>query len=167
MRGMIEKLLLRDAVVFGVTAECWLAYLKFRVEGMNTSAIITGVLVGLMIAICSFMLHEWGHLSGAWLSGSRFQVADRLGSIFLFRFDSDANARWQFLSMSCGGFLASALAVGMVVAFVPLDDLVGKVALSLVLLGVVATIILEFPVAWQVARGAPIPTGAAYTSDRL
>jgi hypothetical protein len=47
----------------------------------------------------------------------------------------------------------------------PLQAWSGRIAMALVFLGVVATFILEVPVAWRVAHGAPIPHGTAYRSS--
>jgi hypothetical protein len=67
--------------------------------------------------------------------------------------------------MSMGGFVASAVTILFLVMVLPLDAWSGRIAMLLVVLGVVATFILEVPVAWRVAHGASIPRGAAYRSS--
>ena len=42
---------------------------------------------------------------------------------------------------------------------------IGQVALGITLLGVLATVVLEFPPAWKVLRGGPLPRGVAYHSE--
>jgi hypothetical protein len=86
-------------------------------------------------------------------------------SVFLFQFDSDRNSREQFLRMSMGGFVASVAAIVFLLLVLPLHATSGRIAMLLVAIGVVATFILEVPVAWRVAHGAPIPRGAAYHSS--
>src|SRR6185295_9160157 len=107
----------------------------------------------------------WGHLLGALAADGVVHLPERVLSVFLFQFDSDRNSRRQFLQMSMVGFVASALVIALLVAVLPLQAWSGRIAIFLVLLGVVATFILEVPVAWRVARGAPLTRGAAYRSS--
>lgn len=134
----------------------------------HDGAVATAVAIaaGVATALCGYLLHEWGHLAGAWLAGAVVHPAQKAGSVFLFRFDSDLNGRREFLRMSWGGFVASGVVVAALLWLLPLGTLAGKVALGLVGLGVVATLVLELPPAWRVARGAPLPTGAAFVSSR-
>jgi F0F1-type ATP synthase assembly protein I len=154
----------RDGLVAVATLSLWWvdAGLQSRGGGL---ALLVALLAGVMTAYCGYLVHEWGHLLGALSAGSVVHLPRRLFSVFLFRFDSDLNDRRQFLRMSMGGFIASALVVALLLAVLPLDARSGQIALALVLLGVVATFVLEVPVAWRVARGAPLPRGAAYRSS--
>ena len=117
-----------------------------------------------MTAVCGYLVHEWGHLVGAWAGGSVVHLPESAASTFLFRFDSDRNTREQFLRMSWGGFIASGISIVVLLLVLPLDTWAARVALLLVAAGVAATLILEVPPFRRVARGAPIPTGAAYRS---
>ena len=67
--------------------------------------------------------------------------------------------------MSGGGFLATPLVVALFLAVPPRDVLAGQLALGITALGVLATVVLEFPPAWRVLRGGPLPRGAAYHSE--
>ncbi len=128
-------------------------------------SIALGTLVGFMTALCGYIGHEWGHLIGARSMRSVVHFPEKLVAPFLFHFDSDCNDRRQFLAMSIGGFAATTVVVLIFLAVLPREALAGRIALTLTLLGVVATVVLEFPPAWRVARGAPIPRGVAYRSS--
>jgi hypothetical protein len=153
----------RDASIIAVTLLVWWVDAGLR-DQTGTITALVGVVAGVLTTLCGYLVHEWGHLLGALSAGSTVHLPAKIASIFLFQFDSDRNSRAQFLRMSMGGFVASALVIVLLVAVVPLHALSGKVAVTLVVLGVLATFILEVPVAWRVARGAPIPRGAAYRS---
>ncbi len=150
---------LRDLALVSLTLGLW-------ASGAAGAAWPVAVLAGALTAVCGYLVHEWGHLAGAWLGGSVVHLPATPLSTFLFNYDSDRNGREQFLVMSCGGFLASAVMVALFLALLPLDALAGRVALGLTLLGVVATVVLELPPAWRVYQGGPIPRGLSYHSSR-
>jgi hypothetical protein len=162
---MRSKLALRDLSILGVTLLLWQLDASLRSGGSTSVAMSVGVAAGVLTAVCGYFFHEWGHLAGAAWVKAVVHHPSTLAAVFLFQFDSDRNDRRQFLGMSFGGFAASAIAVTALLAWLPTDALAGRLALTLTLLGVVATVVLEFPPAWRVARGAPIPTGAAYRSS--
>jgi hypothetical protein len=86
----------------------------------------------------------------------------RLRELFLFHFDGHQNNARQFIAMSIGGFIASGLMMAAVIAYAPLNILAGKLALVFVAIGIIATVVLEFPTTWRVMRGAPLPSGPVY-----
>jgi hypothetical protein len=159
---MLYKLAFRDLLVLAACLGCWA--LDARVGRASGGALswASAALSAGVSALVAFLAHEWGHLAGAWLTKSEVYMPRRLTSLFLFHFDTARNDRRQFLAMSLGGFVASAMVVALVVAFVPLDALAGQVTLALVGLGVLATLVLEVPTALGVHRGAPLPRGAVY-----
>jgi hypothetical protein len=161
---MLRKLAIRDALILLATVLVWQAAAS---GGASGGAVATGIsiLAGVLVAGCGFLAHEWGHLTGARLSGSVVHVPGRLGTIFLFHFDSDRNRRSQFVWMSIGGILTSWLLAGACLALLPFEGAAGRVAVSLVCLGAVVATALEGPIAWRVARGAPIPRGYVYASS--
>ena len=128
---------------------------------------LLSVLAGLSTGVVAFTGHEWGHALGAKLSGARIYFADRLMSPFLFFFDTDASTRNQFVAMSIGGYVASALAAVLALALLPRDQLAGQIGLGIVGLGIVATFIAEVPTTIRVARGGPMPRGYVYRSESL
>lgn len=158
----------RDALIVTLTLLVWA--LVFAVDPVRAAplALAVAIVAGALTALSSYLAHEWGHLIGAWLGGATVEVADRPSSVFLFRFDTERSGRRDFLAMSLGGFVASALSVAFLVVALPLEGAAGTagwIALALAALGVLATLVLEVPVAWRVARGAPLPSGAAYVSS--
>jgi hypothetical protein len=91
------------------------------------------------------LLHEWGHLLGALATRSRVLPPDRLGSGYLFSFDSRTNSRSQFLVMSFSGFVVTGLAI--VCALGPLDEplLASRVARGAIAFLASLTVFIEFP----------------------
>ena len=158
------KLLLRDLLVLALTLALWSVEMS-RAPVAGIAGMGLALLLATLTAFSGFLVHEWGHWIGARLRGSVVQWPDRLWSLFLFRFDCVRNSRNQFLWMSCGGFVASAVAVAVLVAALPLDRLAGQAALALTVLGVIATFILEVPTAWKIWRGAPLPQGFVYINE--
>jgi hypothetical protein len=159
----LGRLALRDLAIAAATLGLWALDARLRGAGGGLAAAVA-IVTGALTAVCGYLAHEWGHLAGALSAGAVVHPGERATSLFLFRFDSSRNGREAFLRMSYGGFAASALAVVALLALLPLRALSGQVALALVALGVGATFVVEVPVAWRVARGAPLPTGAAYAS---
>jgi hypothetical protein len=151
-----RALALRDLGLVAATLGLW--RLDAVLRGTPGSLpIVVAVLAGGLAGVAGYLAHEWGHLAGAWATGSVVQVSERPTALFLFRFDSERNTRRQFLGMSCGGFAASAGVVALFVATLPFGALSGRLAALLTGLGVLAAAVLELPVAWRVARGAPLP----------
>jgi hypothetical protein len=164
-RGLPLPHAIRDAALFGVTLLAWQMDASVRSVG-GLVPLLTASLAGLLTATCGYLFHEWGHLAAALASGSEVRPARSAREIFLFSFDVGRNEPRQFLAMSCGGFAASAIAVVFLWAVLPLSALAGKIALALVVLGVVATAVLELPPFFRVLRGGPLPRGVVYYGER-
>lgn len=157
-------LVLRDLLLTAITALLWAALIQAK-GADSTGMLALQMLTGLLTVLPGYLLHEWGHLIGAWASRSRVQLPERAWtSAFLFRFDIGRNSREQFLAMSAGGFIASTLAVALLLTVLPAHLLASRIALGLTLLGVLATFILEIPPAWRVYRGDPMPDGSAFVN---
>lgn len=153
--------ILRDlAAVFLAALLWWLDVTGPRAGGIRSMAIATGA--GISAAVVGFLLHEWGHLAGALLVGSRVHFPDRVLAPLLFHFDTVRNDRRQFLWMSYGGYAASVVGVVAIVALAPLHRWSGQVALGLAGLGTLVTMIAEIPTTVRVHRGSPLPTGYAF-----
>jgi len=158
------KLLVRDLAIVAATLALWVPTTNNAGAGSWWPGLV-GVLTALLTVLSGFLVHEWGHLLGAWVAGGAFVLPPGpASSVFLFRFDSSRNSREQFLSMSIGGFVASLVVVVVLLAFLPAGLLATKVALGLTALGVLATFVIEIPGCVKVWRGAPLPTGAAFVS---
>jgi hypothetical protein len=150
---MTFKLALRDLTLVTMTVLLWLASLRLD-TGASDWAIPVAIAAGIMIPVSGFLAHEWGHLIGAWISGARVHMPASVLTVFLFDFRPAENSRAQFLSVSYGGFIASALVVALLLAVLSPSRLADAIALGLTLLGVMATFVLEIPPAWRVYRGA-------------
>ncbi len=121
-----------------------------------------GVAAGVMVPLVSFLAHEWGHLAGTLGSGGVAHPPPSLAAVFLFHFDVERSSRRQFLAMSYGGYAATALVVLPLAAWIDPHRASGLTALVLSVLGIGATLALEIPVTWRVARGGPLPSGGVY-----
>jgi len=159
--SMMPKLLARDLSVAAVTIAlvAWSHQLQAAGSALHWPL---ALLAGALVAVSGYLTHEWGHLLGALSRGSRVELPPTLAAVFLFKFDSDQNDRRQFLAMSMGGFIASIIAVALLAAVLDMGYWADRVAMGLVVLGVIATFILEVPGAWKVYKGAPLPHGAAF-----
>jgi len=155
---MFAKLALREVLLFIVCLLCWRLDAALRSQG-GVLAFGAALLAALSTVLVAFLAHEWGHLAGAWARRSVLYPPRGLRSVFVFYFDTERNNGAQFVAMSLGGFVVSALVVALLIVILPLDAWSGRVALALVGIGVIATLILEVPAAWKVARGAPLPRG--------
>lgn len=157
--------LARDAAVLALTALAWTADLRLASRGGWLGGTVA-VAAGTLTALTGFVVHEWGHLAGALASGSTVHFPGRLAAPLLFHFDTARNDRRQFLSMSYGGFAASALVLAVLIATLPLDRLSGRTAAVLAGLGTLVSLVAEVPTAVRVARGAELPSGYAFTPPR-
>ena len=154
--GAAARLILRDAVIVGLSVLMWQQW-------GSSASWPAAALLSLMTVLSAFLLHEWGHLLGALCVRASVRLPrSPIESPFLFRFDAHSNSREQFAVMSAGGFLISAVLVVFLLWALPLDQLAGQLSLGLVLIGVLATIVLEVPEFLRVWRGQPIPRSAAY-----
>jgi hypothetical protein len=158
-------LALRDSLVLAATLALWQPVLRLDPPaGLWPQAL--HVLAGLLAVLCGFLLHEWGHLAGAWLARAALVLpASPLESPFLFRFNNLRNSRGQFCAMSLGGFASSLLFVAFLLLVPPRGLLASHVAQALTAIGVLATLVSEVPGLVRVMRGAPLPGGPAYVSD--
>ncbi len=159
---MAWRFAVRDVVVTALVV--W-AYLVERgattQDGVVRFWLLT-VGVGVGCALVGFLLHEWGHLLGSVWSGSVVHFSPRLTSVFLFHFDTRANDRRQFMWMSMGGYLASAIGLVAVGCAVSPERASGRIAIALVALGVLVTLVLEVPTTIRVWRGGALPDGAIF-----
>jgi hypothetical protein len=160
----LAKLIIRDGAVASITAALWWASIEVGASDSVAALLLHGI-TGLMTVLVGYLVHEWGHLIGAWSHRSVVHLPEgAFTSPFLFRFDTYRNDRAQFLAMSMGGFIASAIIVALLVALLPMALLASRVALALTVLGVIATFILEIPPALKVYRGGAMPGGPAFVN---
>jgi hypothetical protein len=151
---------LRDLALLAATLVLWRADAAVRGDA-GVWPVLIAVATGTLTTFIGYLAHEWGHFAGARAGGSIVRVPTSAREILLFNFDSDRNSREQFLLMSSGGFLASALVIALFLAVLPLPSLAALIALGLTAAGVIATAILEVPPFVRVLRGGEIPRGGA------
>ena len=156
--------LLRDSLIILLLVALWLYTLGLG-KPHDLWSVAVHFATGLLTVFVGYLLHEWGHLLGAWAAGGTFVLpATVTETLFLFRFDNVRNTRRQFFSMSLGGFASSILVVAFLVIALPWSLLASWIALTLTAAGVLATLIIEVPEFMGVWRGGPMPTGAAFVS---
>lgn len=148
------RMLLRDLTVLAATLALW-SWSRDLDAAQSALAMPVGIFAGVSAVVVGFFLHEWGHLIGALIAGSAVEYPPTIRSIFLFKF-GESNGRRQYLWMSAGGFVASILVIAAMVLTLSFNALADWVAIALVVIGVIATFILELPPAWRVLRGAPV-----------
>lgn len=149
---MLGKLALRDSGILTLAALLYLLLAPLS-AGAGMLGDLTGIVAGLAIGLATFLLHEWGHLLGALASRSQVRLPERLGSVYLFSYDSKGNDRRQFVIMSLSGFAVTGLAVWAVYALLPDGQLATRVARGAVLFLASFTLVLEFPLLlWSLAR---------------
>jgi len=129
---------LRDILIFVMTILVWHYAAAFS-QGSGALADFAGIAVGAMVALCSHLSHEWGHIIGGLAGRSAMQPGTSLKSLSLFVYSSKSNSKKQFLLMSACGFLASHVARGYS------------------LIQVALAVVLEFPlVVWALfGKGLP------------
>ena len=99
--------------------------------------------------------HEWGHYTGARLSGSLAPVSKERQGFFFFNFKMEENSRAQFLAMSVGGPTANWLMVLIALVSLPTDNAFAFAALVATLTGIAVNVcVFEFPVIYDVSNGA-------------
>jgi fermentation-respiration switch protein FrsA (DUF1100 family) len=159
---MFTRFFIRDLVLLGLCILAWRLNLSEFAASNGVLAALCSALAVILTVLVSYEVHEWGHLSGAVLTGSKVHAPHRLVHQFLFHFDGSANDRRQFVGMSIGGLVASLVALAGLLLLLPLATITAKVILALVGIGIVATFLREVPEAWRVHRGIIVPTGPVY-----
>ncbi len=155
----------RDLVVIIAALALWSHLIERAAAPLGAVMIALHVLTALVMVFVGYLMHEWGHLLGAWTSRSAFELpASIVETFFLFRFDNVRNSRAQFFAMALGGFASSILMIAFLLVALPWQLLASQIALGLTSLGVLATLVIEVPEFWRVWRGGPLPNGAAFIS---
>ena len=145
---MYKKLALRDASLISISAAAWwwLAGTSALGSGGTMLGDLTGLVVGLMVGACIYLLHEWGHALGGFATGALLHPPASLTAISLFSFDSKQNTKRQFVVMSLSGFVVTALGVGFAYGLLPEGQLATHVARGVAMLLAFLTLFLEFPI---------------------
>ncbi len=113
-------------------------------------AVANAVVAGYVL---SSVIHEWGHFSGARLSGAVSPVLEEpKRHFFMFDFPMDQNDTRQFVWMSWGGILAPWLPVVLVLGLVPLGITSAAVLFATLLARAVSIAVFEAPVVLRAER---------------
>lgn len=140
--GSIHAVAVVSALALFGAAHTWAAASGWLLA--SVVAIAAAYIAGTVVASIA---HEWGHYSGAVLSGSKHKVARKpVNYFFMFNFDMQAGSVRQALWMSWGGLTGSWLVVVLLAVLVPADSWA-----SAVLIGTVAGIavnasVFELPI---------------------
>jgi hypothetical protein len=152
---MYKRFLVRDAAILLGSALLW-ALVARRSAVPGIVADTTGVLAGALLGGCALLVHEWGHLLGALASRSAVRPGASLRSLFVFRFDAQRSSRAQFVAMSLGGWVGTALAASGA-SFLPPDDLASRVARGLTWVSVLLVVIIEVPLVTRALWTGRVP----------
>jgi len=141
---MFTKLLLRDVTIATAVVAAWTLFAPLS-AGSGPIADLTAALLGVGAFVVGHVAHEWGHLVGAFLTGSRVAAPSSVRSPFLFSFDSRHNSQRQFLLMSLSGFAVTGVSLFVVYGLLPDTWLATRVARGMIMIGASLTLLLEVP----------------------
>ena len=112
-------------------------------------ALLNALFAGVAI---SYLVHEWGHFTGARVAGAVSPVLKEPVSFFMFSFKHDLNSRKQFLSMSVGGPLGNWLLVLAVILLLPFETASQAMLLAATAAIAVSVSVFEVPIMIRVIR---------------
>lgn len=107
-RARLKRVAIRHSTIFLAAITLWGAADAWATASgwllAETVALLNAVFAATTIA---YLSHEWGHFTGARVSGAVSPVLKEPRSFFMFNFKHELNTRGQFLSMSFGGPVAN------------------------------------------------------------
>lgn len=163
---MFNQFLLRDVLLTTVVLLAWWLVWPLSV-GDGPLADVVGVLLGLGGGAVAFVGHEWGHLVGAFATGSHVVAAPKLASPFLFSFDSKRNSQMQFLLMSLSGFAVTGIAIYVAYGLLPAEALATRVTRGVVVFSASLTLLLEVPLLTiSLLKGSILQQAEVFPADR-
>lgn len=113
-------------------------------------ALLNAIFAGVAMA---YLVHEWGHFTGARISGAVSPVLKEPRSFFMFNFKHELNTREQFLSMSAGGPTANWLLAILLFAFLPMETASQAMLVAATTAIAVSVSVFEVPVINRVMYG--------------
>ena len=124
------SLLARDTAIALAALSLWAAAdTWYLVSGLGFAlavSVLDAIFVGYILGA---LFHEWGHYTGAKISGaSAPRVKSKGTSLFRFNFDMSANTQRQFHWMSFGGWVFHWGLLAILVLALPFDS-IGRIAL--------------------------------------
>ncbi len=144
------KLAVRDMIFIIMLFFAWHWFAP--VSANNTlMADFLGVLLGGLTALAFHLIHEWGHIFGGFIGGSEMSASLKKNAISLFTYPAGGNNRRQFLLMSLGGFIATALLVWFSYTQLADDQFASRIVRGYSLVQVFLAVVLEMPlVIWAI-----------------
>ena len=147
---MFYKLAIRDLSFIVILFLAW-QWLSPWLMDDSLMADFIGVLLGGLTALSFHLIHEWGHIAGGFIGGSDMSAAVKKNAISLFTYQASNNNRNQFLLMSLGGFIATALLVWFSYTQLADDQFASRIVRGYSLVQVFLALVLEMPlVAWAI-----------------
>ena len=126
----LSSLLARDTAIALAALSLWAAAdTWYLVSGLGFAlavSVLDAIFVGYILGA---LFHEWGHYTGAKISGaSAPRVKSQGTSLFRFNFDMSANTQRQFHWMSFGAWVFHWGLLAILVLALPFDS-IGRIAL--------------------------------------
>lgn len=128
--------------------ELWAANTELAIA--EFTAIANALIAGMVLA---FLTHEWGHFSGARLSGALSPVLKEPVSFFMFNFKFEHNNTRQFIWMSIGGPAGNWLLVLLLFILVPIDNPARAMLLATTIGVAINVSVFELPVIKRTLTG--------------
>ncbi len=153
---MFHKLAIRDLSFIFILLFAW-QWLSPWLKGDSLMADFIGVLLGGLTALSFHLIHEWGHIAGGFIGGSDMNASVKRNAVSLFTYQASNNNRSQFLLMSLGGFIATAMLVWFSYSQLADDQFASRIVRGYSLVQVFLALVLELPlVVWAiVAKDLP------------
>ena len=154
-KGSLTKLVIRDCALLAAGVLLLIS---------QPENLFAQYLLGALLGLIFYLFHEWAHLFGALLSRSVVAYPETVISPFIFSFDSQANSVLQFVSMTVGGFFATAILLSGYLMFLP-ENVWGSVALYISFLLTGLTVFIELPIAiWTLVAWQIVPVEIPFIS---
>jgi hypothetical protein len=150
----LKNIAIRHGAIGLAAITIWGSSDLWALESGLVLAMVVSVLNGLFFGILlAYGFHEWGHFTGARISGAVSPVLKEPRSFFMFSFKQEVNSRAQFLSMSAGGPAANWFLVLLVYALLPLTTASQAMILSATVGVAVSVSVFEIPIINRVMYG--------------
>lgn len=125
---------LRDIAIATVSAVTVLGLAQWQAATSSTVSQVAGGVIGFIIGyVLCYIVHEWGHLIGARVTGAAMPLA-RYASPLIGHFDITSHSRRQFLALSWGG-VSGYMLTGTILVAAYFSDYQGTVSGGLAVAG--------------------------------
>jgi hypothetical protein len=153
-RARLKKVALRHGAIVLAALTLWGAADAWAISSSwllaETVAILNAIFAGTVIA---YIAHEWGHFTGARISGAVSPVLKDPVSFFMFNFKDELNTQGQFLSMSVGGPFANWSLFVLMFVLLPLNTWSQAMFLATTFAIAISVSVFEFPIINRVMYG--------------